>query len=97
MQKTKLAPDFSQKEAAGVVFRAVLGLAVVVVLVLPATLRNHDAEISALRFTEAQLTVRESATEHRRDTFEAHRLAYEAKPNSALASIGSAKAQFGRR
>jgi hypothetical protein len=97
MQKTKLAPLFSQKEAAGVVFRAVLGLAVVVVLVLPATLRNHDAEISALKFTEAQLTLRESATEHRRDTFEAHRLAYEAKANNSLAFIGSAKAPSARR
>jgi hypothetical protein len=96
MRKNKPAPDLSHKEAAGVVFRAVLGLAVVVALVLPATFRNHDAEISALEFAQAQLTLRESATEHRRDTFEAHRLAYEAKPNSTLAFIASAKAQFAK-
>jgi O-antigen ligase len=96
MRKNKPAPDLSQKEAAGVVFRAVLGLAVVVALVLPATLRNHDVEISALEFTQAQLTLQESATEHRRDTFEAHRLAYEAKPTSVAAFIGSAKAHVAK-
>ena len=96
MQKNEPAPDLSQKEAAGVVSRAVLGLAVVVALVLPATLRNHDVEISNLEFAQTRLTMAEPATEHRRDTFEAHRLAYEAKPNGALALIASAKAHVAR-
>ena len=91
MKNNNLVPDLSKSEAAGVVFRAVLGLAVVIAVVLPAMFRDQDLKISELQFAEGRLTLQEPATEHRRDTFEARRLAYEAKANNLLAVIASAK------
>lgn len=96
MKTRERVPELTEAQAVAAVYRAVLGLAVVLALVLPATLRAHDVEISTRQFDQARLASEEAATEHRRDAFEARRLAYAATPNRALAFIASAKAHVGK-
>jgi hypothetical protein len=82
--------DFTERQAVGVVYRCGLGLAIIVALVIPASIRSHDREISTFQFLESLVSQEEPATADRRDVFEARRLAYEARSHGFGESVAFA-------
>lgn len=68
-------PNFTKAEAISIVYRCVLGLAIVVSLAVPASMQNRDDKMSAFLFHQSLAYAEQSVAKHRRSVFEGRRLA----------------------
>ncbi len=90
--KNRNVPNYTEGQAVSVVYRCILGLAIVVSLALPASMRNHDLEISAYIFHQSLEYAVQAASEHRRTIFDGRRLEYLSRSDAITARAASALA-----
>jgi hypothetical protein len=76
-------PNYTKAEAISIVYQCVLGLAVVVSLVVPASMQNRDDKMSAFQFYQSLAYAEQSVTRHRRSVFEGRRLALASRVDAA--------------